>query len=77
MGNVTVQPTTADADTTYIAVAVGGTGGLLVMALIVGAGVVIFMRCKNSKKGKHNSGLCCSFIQLSKKLLSYCRWAQI
>ena len=74
MGNVTVQPTTADADTTYIIAAVGGAGGLVVMVLIVGAGVVIF---KNSKKGKHNSGLCCSFIQLSKKLLSYCRWAQI
>ena len=52
MGNVTVQPTTANADTTYIAAAVGGTGGLLIVALAFAMGVVIGMNCKNSKKGK-------------------------
>ena len=54
MGNVTVQPTTADAETTYIAAGVGGAGGLVVVALAIGVGVVIVMRFKQSKKGKQN-----------------------
>ena len=69
MGNVTVQPTTADVDITYIAAGVGGAGGLLVMALVVGVGVVIVLRFKLSEKGKYNCALCCLFIQPSKKLL--------
>ena len=52
MGNVTVQPTTADADATYIAAAVGGAGGLLVMALVVAVFIAaIALRNRQSKHG--------------------------
>ena len=54
MGNVTVQPTTADADTTYIAAALGVAGGLLIVTLVVGMGLVMLLRFKQSKRGKHN-----------------------
>ena len=55
MGNVTVQPTTADADTTYIAAAVGGTGGLLIIVLVVAVFIAaIALRNRQSKHGMYN-----------------------
>ena len=71
MGNVTVQPTTADADTTYIAAGVGGAGGLLIVALAFAVGVVIVMRYKDSKKGKHNC------VLLVNSAFNIYRWAEI
>ena len=54
MGNVTVQPTTADAETTYIAAGVGGAGGLLVMVLVVAVFIAaIALRNRQSKHGMY------------------------
>ena len=47
MGNGTVQHNTTDADITYIATGVGVAGGLLIAAVMIGVGVVIFMRFKH------------------------------